>query len=215
MKRFLQILLVVVFLLVLIFPWSTNLQLQAEVSDSSQSEDLAERLEALVIGSRGDDYYAYQAQYAGYPKPAREIKIDAANFARASRDVEILENFAGRPGRAVKTGEEGFIEWKVHVDTPGLYQIKIEYYPVEGRGASIERELWLNGKLPFFEASQLIIKRIWTDGGPVRRDNRDNDIRPRQVESPFWRELYLADYNMGYYPEPFHFYFHAGENTIR
>ena len=24
-----------------------------------------------------------------------------------------------------KTGEEGFIEWKVKVDTPGLYQIKI------------------------------------------------------------------------------------------
>ena len=33
-----------------------------------------------------------------------------------------------------------------YVDTPGLYQIKIEYYPVEGR-ASIERELWLNGEL--------------------------------------------------------------------
>src|SRR5690606_2819459 len=106
MKRFLQILLVVVFLLVLIFPWSTNLQLQAEVSDSSQSEDLAERLEALVIGSRGDDYYAYQAQYAGYPKPAREIKIDAANFARPCGDVGIRGSCAGPSGRGVKNGEE-------------------------------------------------------------------------------------------------------------
>lgn len=214
MKRFLQILFAVVFFSVFIFPWSTNRRLQAEASDSPNS-DLAERLEAVVIGSRGDDYYAYQTKYAGYSKPAREIKIEAANYAHASREVEILHDFAGRPGRAVKTGEEGFIEWKVKVDTPGLYQIKIEYYPVEGRGASIERELWLNGELPFFEASQLIIKRIWTDGGPVRRDNRGNDIRPRQVETPFWRELYLADYNTGYYPEPFHFYFHAGENTIR
>ncbi|NLY89645.1 MAG: extracellular solute-binding protein [Firmicutes bacterium] len=214
MKRFLQILLAVVFFSVLIFPWSTNMQLQAEASDSSHS-DLVERLEAVVIGSRGDDYFSYQAQYAGFPKPAREIKIEAADFVRADHDVEILTDFAGRPGRAVKTGEEGFIEWKVHVDTPGLYQIKIEYYPVEGRGASVERELWINGELPFFEANQLIIKRIWTDGGPVRRDNRENDIRPRQVEAPFWRELYLGDYNTGYYPEPYHFYFPAGENTIR
>jgi ABC-type glycerol-3-phosphate transport system substrate-binding protein len=214
MKRFLQILLVVVFFSVFIFPWSTNMQLQAEASDSPHSE-LVERLEAVAIGSRGDDYFAYQAQYEGFPKPAREIKIEVANFSRASHGVEVLQDFAGRPGRAVKTSEEGFIEWKVNVDTPGLYQIKIEYYPVEGRGASIERELWLNGELPFFEASQLIIKRVWTDGGQVRRDNRDNDIRPGQVETPFWRELYLADYNTGYYPEPFHFYFHAGENTLR
>ena len=112
MKRFLQILLVVVFFSVFIFPWSTNMQLQAEASDSPHSE-LVERLEAVAIGSRGDDYFAYQAQYEGFPKPAREIKIEVANFSRASHGVEVLQDFAGRPGRAVKTSEEGFIEWKV------------------------------------------------------------------------------------------------------
>lgn len=214
MKRLLQIILMVVFFSILIFPWSAHTQLQAQASGSPRSE-LAERLEAVVVGSRGDDYFAYQAQYAGASKPEREIKIEAADFAGADHEVEVFSNFAGRPGRAVKTGEEGYIEWKVNVDTPGFYQIKMEYYPIEGRGAGIERELWINGELPFFDATQLIIKRTWTDEGPVRRDNRDNDIRPRQVESPYWREMYLADYNMGYYPEPYHFYFDAGENTIR
>ena len=74
MKRFLQILFAVVFFSVFIFPWSTNRQLQAEASDSPNSR-FGGKIGAVVIGSRGDDYYAYQTKYAGYSKPARRLRL--------------------------------------------------------------------------------------------------------------------------------------------
>ena len=45
-------------------------------------------------------------------------------------------------------------------------------------------------------------------------DNRGNEIHPTQVEEPRWESTYLRDY-MGYYVEPYSFYFNEGMNTIR
>lgn len=161
-----------------------------------------------------DDYEVYLSQHKDAPYPDESITIDAVDFIAAEPAVDIVEGLGGIPGKAVKTDEEGYIEWKVNINKAGLYNIKIEYYPIKGRGSSIERELWINGKLPFFGAGHLTFSRVWSDAEPIKQDNRGNDMRPSQAESPRWEQSYLQDY-MGYYNEPYYFYFKAGENTIR
>jgi len=180
----------------------------ADSGSSSSGSDSA------IVGMRKDNYEPYLAKYPDAKRPDDEIVIEAADFVAAEPMVKVLENFEGDTGKSIDTYEEGYVEWKVNVKEAGFYNIKIKYYPIKGRSSTIEREVWINGESPFFGAKHLEFSRVWTDANSITRDNRDNDLRPRQVESPRWEEAYFEDY-MAYYNEPYLFYFKKGENTIR
>ena len=112
----------------------------------------------------------------------------------------------------LKEGET--MEWTVDVPEEGLYNLTLVYLPVQGRGASMELELTLNGERPFSEAGYLLFHRIFGDAGPIMRDSLGNEIRAAQVEFPSFRRQPLSD-SRGYTQEPFLFYFPEGPNTIR
>lgn len=73
----------------------------------------------------------------------------------------------------------------------------------------LERELRINGEVPFDGADTLTFTRLWHDGGEVRQDSQGNDIRPTQVEV-FGEQTACCRDSMGYITEPYRFYFEAG-----
>ena len=77
----------------------------------------------------------------------------------------------------------------------------------------LERELRINGEVPFDGADTLTFTRLWHDGGEVRQDSQGNDIRPTQVEV-FGEQNACCRDSMGYITEPYRFYFEAGESTV-
>lgn len=113
----------------------------------------------------------------------------------------------------VLTGDESVVTWKVNVPQAGMYNIRIEYIGTKSRGVDIEREVLINGEIPFNGASTLRFSRMWADGGDIRTDNRGNQIRPSQKEVFGWQTAYLRD-DKGYQIDPYCFFFEAGENTI-
>jgi len=163
---------------------------------------------------RTDTYEYYISQYQDAEKPQVEVEIEVDRYIDADMDVEILENFEGSAGKSLKTDEEGYVTWEADVPQEGLYSLYIEYFPIEGRSSSIEREVWINGESPFNDAKHITFSRVWVNAEEVRRDNRDNDIRPKQEEDPHWLSSYFNDY-MGYYNEPYLFYFKKGKNTLK
>ena len=97
------------------------------------------------------------------------------------------------------------MEWKVHVEEEGMYNLSLLYYPVEGKSSSIERSIRIDGKLPFQEAGYLQFDRIWDNAKDgIDQDNQGNDQRPKQIERPVWVEAVLKDAD-GYITEPFLF----------
>lgn len=161
-------------------------------------------------------YNQYLAQHAGAPTPEVEIAIPAAAFTAKSADMEadVLVDAYGRPGESLLTGERGWVEWTVEVPEAGWYSIEIDYYPAPGRGTAIEREIQINGEVLFSGAELLVFHRIFGDEGPFLKDIGGNEIRPRQVEKPMWRTVFLSD-SLGYVRGPYQFYLREGENTIR
>lgn len=141
--------------------------------------------------------------------------IQGADYTRASEmEPEIVHELGGVSGDFVKTGESGSIEWELEVPKSGLYHIAIRYFPIEGKSSAIERELLIDGELPFASARNLTFHRIWkNESDQILQDNRENELRPRQVESPMWQESLLRD-TEGYYEEPYFFYFSAGKHTL-
>ncbi len=156
---------------------------------------------------RSNTYDAYLAAHAGVASGDAGVPVDIAAFEGQGE----LRQENGIP--CVLTPDDSQITWKVQIEKDGMYNVLLDYLTVESRGVDIERQLLINGELPFLGASTLCFSRLWTDVGEVRKDNQGNDIRPSQVERFEWQRAFCRD-DMGYQTEPYAFFFHTGENTI-
>lgn len=170
---------------------------------------------AVTDESLGDGYDRYLAGYATAERPDGVIRIEGEDFAETVGDgFVIVDRYEGLDGKAVLTPETGSISWDVRVDRPGLYNIRIHYFPVEGKSSAIEREFRINGNVPFKGAEILLFDRAWGNRHEtVRRDDRGNDLRPTQVEKPAWQLASFRD-SEGYVDEPYLFYFERGIQRI-
>ncbi len=172
-------------------------------------------LERLDSYKEGRTYLEYCAEHPEAARPADAYVIEAGDYVDAERMVpERYEDFAGKEGQSVFTGEEGLITYRFDCKTAGFYNIEIEYYPVEGKSSTIERAVLIDGALPYAESALVQLPRVWqNDEDAYKRDNQGNDLRPKQVEAPCWRTQYLYD-SEGFHTDPLLFYFSEGVHTL-
>ncbi len=157
-------------------------------------------------------YQDYLDDRGGASRPAAEITVPGGEYVSAGEGFERAQEYEGKNNVAL-TPAEGSITWEVDVPEAGLYQIELEYYPMEGKNNAIEREIRINGELPFDGAQYLEFSRNWEDAEAVSRDARGNDIRPMQVEAPLWMSAWCED-SSGYVRDAYSFYFDKGKNTV-
>jgi len=210
LRKYLIGLLVVVLVLLV---WSIY---PSESSDTKRVVVQAADFEPIVIVTDGEfTYQMYLDQYASANRPNKTIRIEGEDYKSVSGgDFDVVDGYMGLNGKAVLTPESGTISWSIPVEQAGLYQIRIHYYPMEGKSAAIERELRINGEIPFKEAEIVLFDRVWDNReAEIRRDDRGNDLRPRQVENPRWLMGTVSD-SERYIEEPYLFYFDKGEQEI-
>ncbi len=171
-----------------------------DFKDKYANTDLSTNVSGI---GRSNTYDAYRESYAALPAVKDSVAVD----------ITVFEGSGEARPEGVYTPDASEITWKVDVPQEGLYNIRLDYLTVESRGIDIERELKINGELPFAGASTLCFSRLWTDAGEVRQDNQGNDIRPSQAER-FDRQSAFCQDDMGYQTEPYCFYFKEGENTL-
>ena len=176
--------------------------------DKYEGYDLSEDVEGAV---REGTYTGYLGMHENAAHPDKDVEISLADYL-SGEDVEVYDSFEGVED-ALYTGERSVVTWEVEVPEAGLYNIYLEYRTVESRGVAIERALYVNGELPFEGAANMTFARLWTDGSPVKEDNRGNEVRPQQVEAYGWQSGYFRD-SMGYIVKPYEFYLENGTNTI-
>ncbi|NUU79334.1 extracellular solute-binding protein [Paenibacillus xylanilyticus] len=174
-----------------------------------------EDFEAVSGTEDSRSYEHYLSVHADADKPEQTIRIEGESFTQAvNGEFEIVNAYAGLDGKAVITPESGTINWEVPVPASGLYQMRIHYYPAAGKSSGIERQLELNGEVPFRGADVLLFDRVWGNRDDhARRDDRGNDLRPRQVEQPAWQLASFKD-SAGYFEEPYQFYFEKGKQKL-
>jgi len=170
--------------------------------------DLSEDAQAAT---REGTYEKYLKLHEGAAKPSADIEVPLVDYISAE-GVEIYEEFEGEKN-VLFTDSNSSVTWEVNVAEEGFYNIYVEYFAAESRGTAIERAVYINGELPFEDAADITLSRMWKDGGEVRKDNQGNEIRPTQVEEFGWQKAYFKD-AMGYIIEPYLFYFKQGKNTL-
>ena len=166
-----------------------------------------------VVGlERTGTYTGYLLEHEGASCPDKTVDINIFNYTVESGEAEVVEDYHDA-AKALFTETESLVSFPVDVPESGYYYVKMDYLIPESRGVQAERAVYINGELPFSDASTLVFSRIWTDGGEVRTDNQGNEIRPAQVEIFDWQSSYLRD-DMGYVQHPYTFYFDKGSQTI-
>ncbi len=152
----------------------------------------------------------------GYrPASGPEIVIPANRYSAYGGEKPAEKPFGDRSHPVLEWHKESeWLEWTVDVPESGLYTIHVDYYPLPGKRLPIQRELSIDGEVPFREAERIYFFRNWVDRGQPIQNNQGDDVRPKQVEKPVWMSVPLVDGN-GLYPQPFQFYFSAGKHVIR
>ncbi len=207
-RKFLLVLLVIAVLLSVWTFWPSG---KTEYTHVRALSDF----DAVTRSNGSGSYDEYMEKYGNKERPTGTIRIEGEQFFRTSGDgFHVEQGLEGLDGEAVLTPEAGSIEWKVAVEQAGLYNLRVHYYPLEGKSSAIERQFEINGEVPFKGADILLFDRVWGNRyEEIRQDDRGNDLRPRQVEKPAWQMGTFHD-RYGYYEEPYSFYLEKGENTL-
>ena len=179
---------------------------------------------ALLPGCKNTDYSngdqtgerslsEYERYIAGKESaPAdTEIRIDGTAFSSCEGMEGQIREIGGV--NAAVTDVTGSITYTFTVTQPGLYNLDIDYYPLEGYGDTIERVLYIDGQIPYSEARSIQFQRRFADEGDKRYSTSGNEYRRTQVEIYQW---YTANTLSGYgfIDAPLKFYLEAGTHTI-
>ena len=124
--------------------------------------DIKELLNAMTYEEYVKAHFDAVPRYEGAPIVVDGVAYDASQTT--AKDVEI-RNCDGVDG--LYTPGDGIVSWKVNgVTGKARYSIRIEYFPVINKSASIERVFYINGSVPFKEARYLTLSKVWKNESP-------------------------------------------------
>ncbi len=181
----------------------------------NENETLADFEDTLNYTADVLSYREYITEYKDVVHPDEKYEITADSYTMCEgMSVHIENNYEGMSGVSVYTEERGMLQYNVEVEKEGLYRIALVYYPVEGKNASIQRSVFIDGKLPYQELSMVEFSRVWVnESEDWKVDNQGNELKANQVEAPEWIVGDCYD-KEGYNAEPLSVYLTAGEHTI-
>ncbi len=208
--------------------------------DESGEESQLPKAEAFNSDVKSDfDYKAYVNSISDTTQPDVSIKLeakDAVEFDRNTGEIigslPIVEKASEHLPDTLRKGavfyDEGICGWVFNVEQSGWYNITFSYllyeklvYEKDGQQVSAgdksspaQRRVYIDYKLPFYDARQVNFERVWKDNGVLTLDSQtNNEKRPYQSETEQWQTVSLRDY-MGYEIEPFKFYFEKGQHVL-
>lgn len=169
--------------------------------------------EEKISYSKMKEYYEKQGL-----KPVEDVEITIKPdmiVSSSNGNIPIVSDLDGNAEDVLLwTDEYDWFEWEFYVNKAGLYEIDVEYYPFEGTGSTIQRAIWLDGKVPFEEANNIPFYRVWKEEGKPKVNNIGNEVWPKQIEEKKWLVQTLAD-SAGFQDDPLLFYLSEGKHTLR
>lgn len=187
-------------------------------AEKTESSSLNESI--FITGGRENIYANYLKRYADAPKPTSNIIIPASEYTSTARDPATkelpkirVEEYEGLSDCLVWTNHGGDVTYSFEVAKEGLYHLELRYFPISGENTVIETGLLIDGEYPFTAAKTFTLDRYWKDESVIKKDSRDNDIRPGQVAYDIWVTYPIKD-REGLFNEPYYFYLTKGKHTL-
>ncbi len=160
-------------------------------------------------------YGAYYTVDENVDFPDGEILLSGDAFSGSHESGAYVEpgDTRGVKNALILSSPSGWVDWVFTVDAPGWYQLEITYLALPARQNDIEMQIMLDGAFPYVQCQSLLLRRLYEAEGPIVRDSRDHDVRPRLKEVSLWQSVLFQDHN-NHYAEPYRFYLSPGEHTL-
>ena len=179
-----------------------------EVSDNS-----------VLLTEKGDEktYRNFLDENTDSAFSTTEIVVDTTNLTSSAAGVGIT-TFDNVPAHVMDRNNK-YLEYTFDVKEAGLYNISVNYRPVEDTGRTIQVGFMIDGAYPYKELENILLSRFWVDetlenGERYLKDTDGNQVRPVQVENFRWEEAWVKSYT-GIYNDPLVVSLSAGTHTIR
>ena len=128
-------------------------------------------------------YAEYLAKHGEAPD-LKNVELELKGNEYSGHTMEELKDLGN--GQVLTTAK-GNIKYAFEVEKTGYYYIEVEYYPTSNSDKNIKRKVYINGRIPFEEATDLTFERMFAD------ENKDflmasdaNQADPTQVQVPEW-----------------------------
>lgn len=175
----------------------------------------ASKEKGVLNWMRTESIAAYLGKHPGGSRPAERIVIPAAAYSGSGdAALEVAPSFEGEANVLKWTGEQGWVEWKFNVAQEGYYSLGMDYYPLPAKGLSIEFGVTIDGESPYIDARTVQFSRLWKDATDIRRNDLDNELKPRQMEAPRWLSRTFTE-TQGFFNKALPFYLTPGEHVLR
>ncbi|MHB8963619.1 MAG: extracellular solute-binding protein [Saccharofermentanales bacterium] len=187
MRRFNKIVAAITIMMILSFQLPTYAQTETDSSNTGPVDSLA----ATNTTSTMIRYKDYISTQVGMKWVNEKVELNASDAFPA--DGAVLENNDGTTKINLQKGSS--VKWTFDIKEEGLYDILVNYLPIEMKGLKIELCFMVDGSFPYYEATSVYLNRIFKDKSKITRDNNDNDIRPDQTEVFRWDSIWLKDFS--------------------
>ncbi len=178
------------------------------------TEDYSGVEKSVIRWTRGSSISGYLKEHENAENPNTVVVIDALSYSGSNNAViERIGELEGKENVLAWTNEEGEVTWPVNIGESGIYYVELEYYPLSGKGMSIEFELRLDGKVPHDDFMSVRFYRTWKDAGDIRKDGNGNDLYPEQEEEPQWTVRDFID-TQGFYNKRIPLYIDKGSHSV-
>ena len=195
-------------------------------TNDKNSTQLNSETTAIIEQMDSNEYTSYYDYYNYYldAKTYRDfIKVKGTDFTDSDKSkLGTYENVKA----VVLDSTNEWVEYSITVPQDAKYGIEVEYYQLPDKEKDIEITVKVDGKVPYTEAQQIALPRLWDDNIKPENvveghyfettdpDGNSDDIRPSQKEFQMWTSRALINVR-GLYQDPYQFYLTKGTHTIR
>ena len=172
----------------------------------------------MNTGNRDNAYSAYYERYKDDVFPDTAIVIEAKDGV-GSKDsggeeplLEVLK-FEGQEDCLKWTNNRGEVSFDFEVQQEGNYCIELYYYTISGGSTTVDVGLKIDGEYPFTACNDITLDRYWEDATSIKKDSKDNELKPTQIEKDMWVTYPIKD-REGLFNDPYFFHLSAGRHTL-
>ena len=181
---------------------------------------------AIEYGDLREEWAKEPDVYKPAPQGAEIVLLP--KDAVLSGDIALESGFEAYPGLYSNENEtpesvlvsgdnECAAAWKITVEQPGLYELKVSYLALGGNEIKVQRKITIDGETPYEEANNLCFYRVFEEeiqpDGKMRLNAINDEVWPHMIEKRVWQTVRAVD-QQAIYVDPLQFYLSAGEHEI-
>ncbi len=199
------------------FPAFAENDQQEEMTTEEESEVSTIR-NIMNTGNRDNAYSAYYEKHRNETFPDKEVVIEAkdgvAGKDSAGNDpLYEITDYVGEKDCLVWTNNRGTLTYEFNIPEAGNYCLELYYYTISGGSTTVDVGIRIDGEYPFTACNDITLDRYWEDATDIKKDSKDNELKPTQVEKDMWVTYPIKD-KEGLFNTPYFFNLSKGIHTI-